>query len=315
MNGIKDKKLLWRANLYVQEKADDWNDLHPWNAPLSENAWNKNPDGSKGDGGQVISIPMVTSPILAAVPTTAVTYDYPETPSGEGDWQSRSVDTPFDYVTKIGALKAAMGPYFDASGNPLVAMNGNYSKSTAPKDVWRNYWDVALNKKVAAPGVGLLWGYIKPADGVVFTPQDGLDVRTINMLRGTSPYNDPKWTGVDCIGLAKNAAAYGTNYVWVTKAGAWRTYPAKVDGVVQITGIKIDLDQDVRTAKLKLVVPGDVMWYDTSHIAIVLSNTGTGLPSGIRLIESTHSGKIASATNGFTLSSYASKDWIIGRLK
>jgi hypothetical protein len=30
---VYDKKLLWRANLYIDEKDGDWNDLHPWNAP------------------------------------------------------------------------------------------------------------------------------------------------------------------------------------------------------------------------------------------------------------------------------------------
>jgi len=30
---VYDKKMLWRANLYIEEAKDDWNDLHPWNAP------------------------------------------------------------------------------------------------------------------------------------------------------------------------------------------------------------------------------------------------------------------------------------------
>jgi hypothetical protein len=38
---VYDKKLLWRANLYIAEQSNDWNDIHPWNAPFSENEWNK----------------------------------------------------------------------------------------------------------------------------------------------------------------------------------------------------------------------------------------------------------------------------------
>jgi hypothetical protein len=30
---VYDKKMLWRANLYIKEDANDWNDVYPWNAP------------------------------------------------------------------------------------------------------------------------------------------------------------------------------------------------------------------------------------------------------------------------------------------
>ena len=30
---VYDKKMLWRANLYINESNNDWNDEHPWNAP------------------------------------------------------------------------------------------------------------------------------------------------------------------------------------------------------------------------------------------------------------------------------------------
>ena len=78
---IYDKKLLWRANLYVDEgAAKDWNNLHPWNAPpdatayaaMSQadkdkinwwnaawgyNEWNVPQEGNTGtQGGQVIPI-------------------------------------------------------------------------------------------------------------------------------------------------------------------------------------------------------------------------------------------------------------------
>ncbi|MDR1909554.1 MAG: hypothetical protein LBQ35_06530 [Spirochaetaceae bacterium] len=32
---LYDKKLIWRSNLYINEKQNDWNDVHPWNAPAS----------------------------------------------------------------------------------------------------------------------------------------------------------------------------------------------------------------------------------------------------------------------------------------
>ncbi|ULQ58749.1 hypothetical protein K7I13_09315 [Brucepastera parasyntrophica] len=34
---VYDKKLVWRANLYIDEEDTDWNNMHPWNAPPGEN--------------------------------------------------------------------------------------------------------------------------------------------------------------------------------------------------------------------------------------------------------------------------------------
>ncbi|OHD35509.1 MAG: hypothetical protein A2004_01175 [Spirochaetes bacterium GWC1_61_12] len=81
---VYDKKLLWRANLYVQQAADsDWNAIHRWNAPPANpnsaqtapswwklgwgyNQWNRQDNGGAyvadiaalpaGDGRQVVTI-------------------------------------------------------------------------------------------------------------------------------------------------------------------------------------------------------------------------------------------------------------------
>lgn len=70
---VYDKKMLWRANLYLDKPENslsgmDWNDAHPWNAPNSEtynnnvwfgkNEWNLPDDGYDGiAGGQIIKLP------------------------------------------------------------------------------------------------------------------------------------------------------------------------------------------------------------------------------------------------------------------
>ncbi|MBN2531663.1 MAG: hypothetical protein JXB88_02160, partial [Spirochaetales bacterium] len=62
---VYDKKLLWRANLYIDERVNtndgtpsgqvDWNDLNPWSN--SENDWNILPSGYTGsEGGQIIEL-------------------------------------------------------------------------------------------------------------------------------------------------------------------------------------------------------------------------------------------------------------------
>ncbi|MDR2784658.1 MAG: hypothetical protein LBB83_01965 [Treponema sp.] len=66
---VYDKKLLWRANLYIDEGNGDWNDLHPWNAPSGNgekapvwwdsswgyNSWNSG-RAAAVPGGQVMAI-------------------------------------------------------------------------------------------------------------------------------------------------------------------------------------------------------------------------------------------------------------------
>jgi hypothetical protein len=40
---VYDKKMLWRANLFIDEGVDDWNNLNPW---ITGNEWNYAYDGS-----------------------------------------------------------------------------------------------------------------------------------------------------------------------------------------------------------------------------------------------------------------------------
>lgn len=102
--GVYDKKMLWRANLYIEE-ANDWNDAHPWDDEdpwVHENRWNRTYDGSerlsennnepnendylpadpsnalKGNGGQVVNIKKFTyhPAIDGDIETSAVAYSY-----------------------------------------------------------------------------------------------------------------------------------------------------------------------------------------------------------------------------------------------
>ncbi len=90
---VYDKKLLWRANLYIEQKESalgdiDWNNAHPWNVPPADgvaqegvcpkswsdswgyNEWNRKQDGktlfkclsdlSAGNGGQGIELASFT---------------------------------------------------------------------------------------------------------------------------------------------------------------------------------------------------------------------------------------------------------------
>jgi hypothetical protein len=56
--GVYDHKLLWRANLFLDEGANDWNNLNPWYQPDSGqpdyNDWGiSQADGADVNGGQI----------------------------------------------------------------------------------------------------------------------------------------------------------------------------------------------------------------------------------------------------------------------
>jgi len=107
---VYDKKMLWRANLYLNQKYDnneDWNAEHPWNAPLGNNYikdsekswWNKEwgynewnreyglcgiydidvSKGTRGSGGQVVYFDEFTSERDKDKTSkkNTVSYDYP----------------------------------------------------------------------------------------------------------------------------------------------------------------------------------------------------------------------------------------------
>ena len=63
LSGIKDyiavydKKMLWRANLYIDKKEKeledrDWNEAHPWNVPCDPATEKDSPWWWDGDGTQ-----------------------------------------------------------------------------------------------------------------------------------------------------------------------------------------------------------------------------------------------------------------------
>jgi hypothetical protein len=114
---VYDHKMLWRANLYIDEGGEDWNVSHPWNDNLpgvDENhltrilneqlisgSLNDDIDWEAltertGDGGQTIYIPPYTSYNDHTI-TGAVSYDYPQK-NIPGFNTFHGYDSPFWFV-------------------------------------------------------------------------------------------------------------------------------------------------------------------------------------------------------------------------
>ncbi|QEN04188.1 hypothetical protein EW093_05540 [Thiospirochaeta perfilievii] len=146
---VYDKKMLWRANLYIEEtNIEDWNDKYKWNAPLtindtfnkglsdeehynefgfvkangdsndseiiwySENKWNHNGDEENvGNGGQVVDILQYNSIFGDTNKLDSVAYNYPESTT-----TINGRDTPFMFNDKILVQKNRLSEYYNNVG-------------------------------------------------------------------------------------------------------------------------------------------------------------------------------------------------------
>jgi len=144
---VYDKKMLWRANLYINEIEQnlgnlDWNEAHKWNIPSQKeeteaeevsswwssswgyNEWNKQYDLGRdseieslkdlqsGNGGQVVNFTEWT-PLRKENGniTDRVAYDYPFKKEGNKS-EIYAWDSPFDFVYKLNQQKNAIKSNF-----------------------------------------------------------------------------------------------------------------------------------------------------------------------------------------------------------
>ena len=180
---VYDKKMLWRANLYIDEGGDkDWNNLHPWNAPPDAtteanwkaarklpawfdsddwgfNEWNK-PDGSKKNavaGGQIVSIKQWTLWRNNITVTTSVAYgwgcmdsvnDFNLELSGEADLLAA-------------ARQKGSADYLGDDYRKFQWNNSADQRSIAPQGNWFNY--IFQNRKTSGANDGYIYGVFDPS--------------------------------------------------------------------------------------------------------------------------------------------------------
>ena len=128
---VYDKKMLWRANLYIDEGKNDWNNKHPWNVPVNgssggpvwwngdaektedkrwgNNEWNIKADGTSGDGKQIVSIPSTKwcygyDNKSQHVIKKAVAYDH------------QGWDSPFSFNEKVESQKKLLNQWYTSDG-------------------------------------------------------------------------------------------------------------------------------------------------------------------------------------------------------
>ncbi len=152
---VYDKKMLWRANLFLEQKESelgdmDWNDVHPWNVPPSgengpvwwnkdtwgNNTWNRKYDFNKisdsfnldslepGDGTQN-NIKIPNTKWFYGMKRNENNHEFPNKQTTAYDYQGW--DNPFSFVAKIDNQKKLIAEWYNTNGN----------KYGEPKYLWQ----------------------------------------------------------------------------------------------------------------------------------------------------------------------------------
>lgn len=245
---VYDKKLLWRANLYLNQNeynsentkhGVDWNDLHKWNVPPSMdcvkkfddlwwwdsswgfNEWNRIYDGTQnvsnisnlkiGNGGQTVVFQEFT-------PHRTVTSNT-ELPT-----QKNKINRTVAYSYPIYKYdiddsegnKGSMDSPFDF----LWKLNQQYESRkkkfsatwTTKENRWKNYKNSQSGKNISQsflPGLGLY--YFDYCGINKNTNTHAWLEKDVGKLELENNFE----AGTDCIGFAQRCASYsGNNYIW-----------------------------------------------------------------------------------------------------
>ncbi len=234
---VYDKKLLWRANLYMNKIETcnlDWNEVHPWDVPNSENEtmsekkwwnaqwgineWNFLYNGStyientkllelqKSHGGQTVSIqPFVPARTyrdnkkkeddrLLLVKNT-IPYNYPKYIEEKLNEDTSGMDSPF-------ACNWKLSQQIKLRNEEMKKENKNISL-----DDWVDYKKADKNTFYTETFLPSLGTYYKDKNS-----------SNVNFFYKDKPEIDNNYnyeTGTDCIGFSQRSASYsGNRYTW-----------------------------------------------------------------------------------------------------
>ena len=200
---VYDKKMLWRANLYINEGENDWNNVHPWNTSDTSIEWFGENNWLVSDlpqtGGQC-EIKEWTRWNDGETVTNSVAY-------GWGCWDSVN-----QFNNELINQRTAIGNYRNEHPESnFAALQWINTQTTAPgtgtgTERWKNYIfqkDAAtdengqnkiseINADVSVPGLSTYWDE-KPRESF------------------SSPKHDKYTSGTDCSGLVAMSANYSGN--------------------------------------------------------------------------------------------------------
>ena len=135
---VYDKKLLWRANLYIDTGADDWNNINPGTS-VQGNAWD-----ARGDGKQSTIQPWtrmalwLDSTMHRTITCTTTRWSTSLTISDAVAYSRGAYDSPSDFNIDMGEQKQALALIYDKDGKQ-TSLPQRWNTTYAPLNDWAKY--------------------------------------------------------------------------------------------------------------------------------------------------------------------------------
>jgi hypothetical protein len=314
-----DLPMLWRANLYVDEGPNDWNNRHPWDDPTNNEWFVSKTSGADKDGGQ-ISISSWTQPYLPYNPADIkyrnVSEAVPYTFGG--------VDSLPQFNSEMNEQRTAMVAASQLSNNnPYIGWN----KTLAPKNKWGNYLDSSYR-----PCLTYLIEATNTYTGC--TMAAGVDcggfITRIASYRDT-PHLIAKSRGVTLTEARHDSFVKNADGSFTCNTAARDCYPPIFENNSDLTNIlpyvyQISVSNPSAPGQYDFsrLIPGDIVFMNF-HIMMVSSiqrrDTGQLKPEDIFFIEATTWNEMYNVQKSQTMDFYLNQfdnnlaNYIFGRLK
>ena len=292
---VYDKKMLWRANLYIEETSNDWNNAHPWNVPSTgsnggpvwwdQNNWGNNEwnTESVSDGGQ-IEIKAWTRWNNNETVTNSVAYGF----GCDNSVLEFNLNMKNQYEAIVEKRNTNNGEnaYKTLTGN----YQGNENYVIAPNNKWEQY---VFHKDYVTSKVGAVTKKLKGKDKEPANNLDGTDfIFTADNVK--VPCLSTYWkyddgdvnyykavqvngtSGADCSGFISKAMIYD-NAVYANKDHISTTGFADDKNTFLIRSDDWNLEKNTATLEqkeadrkiLSHAVPGDIFVIKGSHVAMI----------------------------------------------
>jgi hypothetical protein len=276
---IYDKKMLWRANLYIDESgANDWNHTNPWKAPASGgitnitpkwwtpewgyNEWNHDQGSIYEGNGEQIPIKSWTRYYLAG--TNSNFSNTTRIVNGSVAYTTGGSDSPFQFNLEMNNQMNCLN----------ISKQGGWSQTIAPETTLSDWINYDLT--------------IRSSNGTSFYPyRPGLSAK--HRYSDPNTYNAEQVkasSGADCSGFIQKTASYNGNiYVLddLTVEDTWSSGQASAllegfsdfprgFGNKSVLISDETLDWAYQPENLQLVVPGDFIYLKAEgkqHVAMI----------------------------------------------
>lgn len=334
---VYDKKMLWRANLYIDEGSEDWNNVHPWNVPAEgtdggpawwdgdgsqtavqrwgNNEWNKKADGTSGDGKQISIEGWYRFTGGTAKEYRSVTYSF-----GTKDIFSKFNEEVRAQDNKIDELLSLWEEQENQQQNQTSQNTTVIQANNLPGSKWKSYvfYENVANSSWIPSG-----SPYKTTDDVSVPGWSSYLCDYVDGSKGKLEYNfdmTKKSSGIDCSGLAYISAVgkpqdansiykcgsvpsvdFGTS-AFASDENTLQIYTEewKLETPDNSTDTVAKSKRDIQRKVLAHAVPGDIL-VKPGHVVIIQNiNTETN-SNGVLVVNSSSDIEVIHSTTGTTV--------------